>query len=202
MYLSKTPAIVKPISKHLVWNVQDAGNKIYLTFDDGPTPDVTSGVLSLLDAYQAKATFFCIGKNVIEHPEIFQRTVLNGHSVANHSFSHENGWKTNNRDYYKSYLKCAEIVDSRLFRPPYGKITQSQARAIGKRSNIIMWDVLSGDFDPKTNANACARRVIKNTRPGSIIVFHDSFKAKDKMLPALEQCLDHFSDKGFEFDQL
>ena len=202
MYLSKTPDLVKPLSKDLYWRVKTDEKVLYITFDDGPTPGVTPGVLSLLASYNAKATFFCVGKNVRKHPEVFSELTEQGHVVGNHSYDHNNGWKTSGYNYLKSYLKCAELVDSGLYRPPYGKITLGQSKAISTRSKIVMWDVLSGDFDKKSSPETCAKRVIKHSEPGSIVVFHDSIKAAPRMQPALEAALQHFSDEGFRFETL
>lgn len=202
MYLAKTPNIVKPLTKDLIWHVNTGEKTLFLTFDDGPTPDVTDQVLDLLKKFNARACFFCVGSNVQKHRSLFRRIMDEGHSIGNHTFNHCNGWKTNNLAYYRSYLACANIMNSRLFRPPYGKISKSQAKAISSRSKIIMWDVLSGDFDVKSSPEKCLNRVVKNAKAGSIIVFHDSLKAKDRMLYALQGTLSHFNSLGYTFKAL
>ena len=155
--------------------------------------------MDLLKSYEAKGTFFCVGNNIEQYPELFERILEEGHSIGNHSFDHKNGWKTNNYTYLKGYVQCQALIDSNLYRPPYGKITKSQAQAIKKRSKIVMWDVLSGDFDTSSSPEQCTTRVLKHAEPGSIIVFHDSVKAQKNMLPSLEACLSHFKDEGFTF---
>lgn len=172
---------------------------LFLTFDDGPNPEVTPIVCSLLEKYNAKATFFCVGDNVKKHPEVFQQLIDAGHSVGNHTFNHLNGWKTKNRLYYKNILKASECIDSNLFRPPYGRITRQQSMRLKDKYDIIMWDVLSVDFDSKVNASQCADNVIKNAKNGSIIVFHDSLKASATMLKALPEVLQHFANLNYQF---
>lgn len=199
MYFSKTPEIIKPFARHLLWQVATKENQLFLTFDDGPTPGVTDLVLDLLQKYNARATFFCVGKNVIEHPLLFKQIVERGHTVGNHTHNHLNGWETSKLNYLKNYLTCLNTFQSPWFRPPYGKITRSQAKAIGLRSKIVMWDVLSGDFDPKSSKEACLNRVIKHAKQGSIVVLHDSEKCKEKMLFALEGTLEHFSNLSYSF---
>jgi len=158
--------------------------------------------LSILKEYNAKATFFCIGNNVQKNPEIFRQIIDEGHSVGNHSQNHLNGWRTKNPVYFRNVMKCAEEVDSKLFRPPYGKITRSQSAKLKRKFSIIMWDVLSGDFDPEISREKCLQNVIQSAQSGSIIVFHDSIKAADKMLFALPEVLRYFSSKGFSFRPL
>ncbi len=202
MYFSKTPQVIRPFAKDLLWCLPDSRKTIYLTFDDGPTPAVTEGVLDLLNTYQAKATFFCVGNQVAKYPDIFKSVLSNGHSVGNHTQNHLNGWKSKNIAYFKDYLECSKLVDSSFFRPPYGKISRSQATSIGKRSKIVMWDVLSGDFDVSSTPQDCSRRVQKHAQAGSIVVFHDSVKAEKNMFYSLEASLNHFSKQGYSFEAL
>jgi peptidoglycan/xylan/chitin deacetylase (PgdA/CDA1 family) len=166
---------------------------VYLTFDDGPHPTITPFVLDELKRFNAKATFFCIGKNVEQYPEIFQRILDEGHSVGNHTFNHVNGWKSNNFHYFKNIGKAGQLIKSNIFRPPYGRITYAQAIGIEKlfpKMKIIMWDVLSGDFDVNLSPQQCLNNVTQTTQPGSIVVFHDS----DKAWQRLEYTLPHFLD--------
>ncbi len=195
MYISKTPTIVKAIYSSLVWNMPRDSNNVYLTFDDGPHPQITPQVLTQLDKYKAKASFFCIGKNIVPNRPLFDKLISIGHSVGNHTYKHENGWKTENKEYYASISSCQELTQSNLFRPPYGKITKQQASTLNKKYKIIMWDVLSGDFDSKTSKEKCLNNVIKNIQPGSIVVFHDSEKAAEKMLYALPRVLEFICEK-------
>ncbi|ARV16926.1 polysaccharide deacetylase family protein [Polaribacter sp. SA4-12] len=190
------------------WRFPSNKKEIFLTFDDGPTPEITEFVLSELKKHHAKATFFCIGKNIKNHPEIFKKIISDGHSIGNHTQNHLKGWKTNTEDYIDNILECNKTItqfnDStikqQLFRPPYGKIKKSQAKELLKRDyKIIMWDVLSADFDITISKEKCLQNVQENTKEGSIIVFHDSVKAAERMEYALPKVLKTFSDKGFVF---
>ena len=202
MYFIKTPEILKHLYPNQVWSYPDSGKKIYLTFDDGPTPHITDWVLQELKKYSAKATFFVVGENAEKYPRIIKQIKAEGHAIGNHTYRHLNGWQTRTNIYLKDILHCDEIVPSRLFRPPYGRITRSQTRIMMKRYRVIMWDVLSGDFDSDISKEKCLKNVLDNTVPGSIIVFHDSVKAADRMQFALTGVLDHFVHKGFSFQKL
>lgn len=202
MYLVKTPSILKPLAKDLIWKIDTTDNVIYLTFDDGPTPGVTEKVLDILEQHNAKATFFCLGKNAEANPELFSQLTLSGHSVGSHSYSHQDGWKTGTYSYVKDALKGNRKINSTIFRPPYGHITLAQSNALKKRFKIVMWDVISGDFDKNITSEKCLGNVINNTESGSIVVFHDSLKAAEKMLNVLPQFLKHFRELGFRFDAL
>ena len=201
-YLVKTPALIKKLYPECLWDVRTNENIIYLTFDDGPTPEVTSYVLDELKKYNAKATFFCIGKNVKEHFDIYKRVISEGHKPGNHTFNHLNGWKTGDRIYLEDIEQAVNIIDSEYFRPPYGRITKFQLKALqGEKLKLktVMWSVLSGDFDVKISAENCYLNVIKNVKPGSIIVFHDSLKAFPRLQYTLPRVLNFFSDKDFQF---
>lgn len=199
MYPVKTPGIVKALYHDLEWKIQHSDRGIYLTFDDGPSPEVTPQVLDILKQFQAKATFFCIGDKVQKHPELFNRIIAEGHRIGNHTYHHKNGWKTKNFNYYKNVLMCDQLVSSKLFRPPYGRILRSQSKVLKKRFRIIMWSVLSGDFDVKTNKETCLKNVLQNTKSGSIVVFHDSPKSKEKVLFALPKVLHQFTQSQYQF---
>ncbi len=173
--------------------------KIYLTFDDGPIPVITPWVLDLLKDENIKATFFCVGENAKEYPEIYQRILDEQHAVGNHTYNHLNGWNMHSNKYLENIEKCAEFVHSNLFRPPYGRIKKSQISKLKSHYSIIMWDVLTGDYDRKTSPEKCLENAIKNTRNGSIIVFHDSVKAYKNLRFALPQFIAHAKEKGFEF---
>ncbi|MGB0881549.1 MAG: polysaccharide deacetylase family protein [Vicingaceae bacterium] len=202
MFLAKSPAIIKKYYSQLIWNIPNNENKIYLTFDDGPIPEVTEWVLEVLKQYQIKATFFCIGDNVQKHPLIYQRILNEEHTVGNHTYNHLKGWKTKKEVYFKNIETCANLVNSTLFRPPYGRIKKSQLKVIKEDYKIIMWDVLSGDFDAKTSPEQCYNNVIKHTKSGSIIVFHDSLKASKNLQYALPKAIEYLLKKGFVFEVL
>lgn len=199
MYLVRTPSIIKPVAKDFIWNIPTTEKEIYLTFDDGPTPGVTNLALDLLLQYNAKATFFCLGKNVTSNPELYRRIKEEGHAIGNHSWDHPDGWKTHDISYYKNVIRADQIIASSFFRPPYGRITLSQAKVLKKRFQLIMWTVLSADFDAAVTPEICLQNVINNVDQGSIIVFHDSEKAKRNMLYALEESLKFFTEEGYTF---
>ncbi|MGB0881528.1 MAG: polysaccharide deacetylase family protein [Vicingaceae bacterium] len=202
MFLAKTPAIIKRYYPQLTWDIPNNEQKIYLTFDDGPIPEITEWVLDLLNQKSIKATFFCIGENVQKHPKIFQRIKSEGHAIGNHTFNHLNGWKTGSWAYLKSIEECQQFVHSNLFRPPYGRIKKSQANKITRKYKVVMWDVLSGDFDQKTAPEKCYENVVQNVNPGSIIVFHDSLKAERNLKYALPKAIDYLQRQGFVFEVL
>lgn len=204
-YLKKTPWILKKLYPDCTWSIKTNQNILYLTFDDGPDPQATPFVLEELKKYSAKATFFCVGKNVVEFFHIYKQILNEGHKPGNHTYHHLNGWKTNDKKYVEDISEASKIIDSRLFRPPYGRITRFQIKAIeGEKLKLktIMWDVLSGDFDTSITVENCYLNVINNTRPGSIIVFHDSAKSFPVLQQALPKVLKYYSEKGFQFKEL
>ncbi|MES2330041.1 MAG: polysaccharide deacetylase family protein [Bacteroidota bacterium] len=205
MYLVKTPWWLRALYPSLTWRIKEPGKTIYLTFDDGPHETATPFVLDQLKQYNAKASFFCIGKNVTAHPSLYQRIIDEGHSVGNHSYHHTNGWKVKDDVYLKDIEDASTLIQSDLFRPPYGRIKRSQIRklqATNPKLQTIMWDVLSGDFDADLTGEACLGYVLYHTKRGSIIVFHDSEKAWERMKYALPKVLEHFSTEGYEFKRL
>ena len=205
MYLVKTPWLLKKLYPALTWNKSRKTQCIYLTFDDGPIPIVTPFVLNILRQYNAKATFFCIGDNVSKHPDVFEQVRNAGHSIGNHTFNHLRGWKTDDQIYADNFFKADELLYTNLFRPPYGRIKRSQIRLIKKAKpdiNIIMWDVLSGDFDINLEPEACLQNVLKYTENGSIVVFHDSLKAFDRLEYVLPRAMEEWSKQGYEFGML
>lgn len=202
MYLVKTPQIIQNLFPNFTWKIPAQEKVVYLTFDDGPIPAVTPWVLEQLKAFDAKGTFFCVGDNVRKYPDVFQQVVDAGHAVGNHTFNHLNGWTTENIPYFHNVRHCANRVNSVLFRPPYGRLKPKQAQFLQRHYRIVMWDVLSGDFDPKISAQQCLSNVVNNAEPGSIIVFHDSLKAKDKLQEVLPKVLRHFAEEGYQFGKL
>lgn len=203
----KTNKLIKLIFNKLIWDIPNSEKKIYLTFDDGPIPGVTEWVLDLLKEENIKATFFCIGDNIKKHPDVFKRILSEGHEIGNHTFNHLNGWKSNTNEYIENFKLCEtemlklEINNSKLFRPPYGKIKTPQSRMIRKLGyKIVMWDVLSYDFDATVSPEKCLENVISNTQQGSIIVFHDSIKSEKNLRFALPKAIKVLKEKGFVFD--
>lgn len=209
---AKIPSIVKKLFPGFVWNMPRDEKILYITFDDGPIPDVTEWVLDELKKYGAKASFFCIGDNVKKHPKIFGRLLSEGHSIGNHTYNHLKGWKTDTAIYIENTLKAEEVFNedrayssqkSRLFRPPYGQISIPKTRALRKSGyKIIMWDVIALDWIADTPAKKSAANIIDNATNGSVVVFHDSLKAERNMKYALTKTLEHFSSLGFEFKGL
>ena len=205
----KTPKLVKHVLPSLVWNIKTTEKVVYLTFDDGPTPENTDWVINTLDTFDAKATFFCIGNNIEKHPEIFKSIINKGHAIGNHTYNHLKGWKTKTKDYLINIYKTQLIIDSSynskplLFRPPYGRIKLKQVKALSKLNyQIIMWNILSKDWDKTIEKEVCLRNVIQNTKEGDIVVFHDSIKASRNMQYTLPRMLDHFTKKGYEFKRI
>jgi peptidoglycan/xylan/chitin deacetylase (PgdA/CDA1 family) len=205
MYLVKTPWLLKKLYPQLVWNHSRTQPVLYLTFDDGPIPIVTPFVLKTLKQFNAKATFFCIGDNVEKHPDIFKQVQADGHAIGNHTFNHLKGWKTEDSVYIDNFNKADQLLNTSLFRPPYGRIKRSQIqqlKALKPALKIMMWDVLSGDFDMALKPEACLKGVLKHTGNGAIIVFHDSLKAFNRLEYVLPRALDVWSKAGFRFDVL
>lgn len=207
----KTPSIIKSIFKNYTWDVPNDKNKIYLTFDDGPTPKITSWVLAELKKYNAKATFFCIGDNIKKYPTLFAEVVANGHAIGNHTYNHLNGWQTENEKYILNVAlfdtevlkNDYKIVAPFIFRPPYGKIKPSQAKILRKLGyKIIMWDIISNDVDGSISKEECLTNILKNTKAGSIIVFHDSIKAFENLEYVLPKVLAFLNKEGFVFEKL
>lgn len=198
MYLVTSPWWLRKLyGAGFTWNIPTQTNEIFITFDDGPHPRVTPFVLDCLQLYNATATFFCIGKNVQEHPGVYKQIIDQGHSVGNHTQDHLNGWKVNDQLYFDNISIAKSYINSRLFRPPYGRISRSQVKHLAAGFDIIMWNVLSGDFDVNLSPEKCLRNVTANTRPGSVVVFHDSEKAFRRLEFVLPRALQYFTEKGF-----
>lgn len=187
------------------WSVEDAGKQLFLTFDDGPHPEITPFVLEELRKFNAKASFFCIGNNVVKYPDVYRKVIDEGHTVGNHSYHHLNGWRTRDKLYLEDISLAKKYIDSRLYRPPYGKITPFQSARLTRPSfdmQIIMWSVLSGDFDPGISNDRCLDNVLLNTGDGDIVVFHDSVKAFERMRYALPRVLAYYAEKGYRFSRI
>ncbi len=207
-YWIKTNRLIKSIFSEYVWDIPTMEKKVFLTFDDGPTPEITLWTLSQLKAFDAKATFFCIGNNIDKHPEIFNRVINEGHAIGNHTFDHFNGWQKTTKEYIDNVQQCQEtmqrcalskITNSKIFRPPYGKIKKVQAKILQQSGyKIIMWDVLSADFDSSVAPEKCLDNVLKHIQTGSIIVFHDSVKSFKNLNYALPKTLSYLKENGYD----
>ncbi|MCB9195356.1 MAG: polysaccharide deacetylase family protein [Flavobacteriales bacterium] len=198
-YFIKTPKLLHSIYRDAVWFLPNSNNEIYLTFDDGPVKGITDVSLDILKSYGIKATYFCVGENAIKNPEIIKRIKEEGHAIGNHSLNHLNGWKTSNSNYIENIQLANKDLNSHLFRPPYGKIKRSQLKELNKHYKVIMWDVLSADFDPKVSPEQCVKNVIDHTTSGSIIVIHDNEKCGNKMLVSLPDIIENLQKKGYKF---
>ncbi|MFV5691655.1 polysaccharide deacetylase family protein [Flavobacterium sp. LT1R49] len=209
-YWIKTNRIIKKIFSNYTWDIPNSENKVYLTFDDGPIPEITEWVLEQLKKYDVKATFFCIGDNIDKHSEVFKKVINAGHAIGNHTFNHLNGWKTTTGAYLENFKRCEEIIQqsginlkSKLFRPPYGKIKTTQAEKIRKLGyKIIMWDVLSADFDRNLSKEDCLENVLSNIESGSVIVFHDTTKAFKNLEYVLPRTLAYLKENNFMCDTI
>ncbi len=203
-YLVTTPWWLRMFYPGCIWEMPAEGNKVYLTFDDGPHEMATPFVLDTLKQYDARASFFCIGKNVVAHPAIYRRIIEHGHTTGNHTYHHLNGWKTDNSAYYHDISNAAEYIRSGYFRPPYGRLRFSQVKHLKTNMNLqpVMWSVLSGDFDQNISNEQCTDNVIRNMRPGSIIVFHDSARAFDKITYALPKVMEEIKKRGWVTEKL
>tara|TARA_B100000809_G_C15122056_1_gene524686 strand:- start:2035 stop:2688 length:654 start_codon:yes stop_codon:yes gene_type:complete len=206
----KTPVIAKKMFPNYIWDMATTNKELYLTFDDGPTPKITNWTLDILKQYDAKATFFCIGSNIEKHPNIFENIIKDGHAIGNHTQNHIKGWTTKNKNYLKDIKEAQTIINSKtenlqssivtLFRPPYGQIKPKQGKKlIDLDYKIIMWDVLSFDWEQDISEEKCLENVLSKSKSGSIVVFHDSVKASRNMMYALPKVLEYFSKKGFCF---
>ncbi len=208
MYLHQTPRLLQKLLPTLTWR-NPSDRSVYLTFDDGPIPEVTPRVLEILSHYQAKATFFCVGDNINKYPLVFKEVIDHGHRIGNHTQHHINGWQTTSTAYQREVQQCQQTIDTHysttekpLFRPPYGRLKPAQWRQLKRNYDIVMWDVLSADYKEDLSPKVCLRKTIQYTRPGSIVVFHDSLKSWKRLGFVLPRFLHYFSSKGYTFDTL
>lgn len=212
MFIHKTNFLMRALYPDFIWKIPTAEKEIFLTFDDGPIPEITEFVLEELKKYQAKATFFCIGDNIEKHPDIFQQILNQQHTIGNHTFNHLKGWDTQSEEYLDNFKKCENEVFKqipnpnsqipKLFRPPFGRIKRNQAKEIMKSHQIVMWDVLTGDYDQNLSKEPVLSKTLQYTEQGSIVLFHDSIKASRNMMYTLPRVLEHFSSRGFTFKAL
>ncbi len=198
----RPPNFLRWIYPNAIWNLPSDSKVVYLTFDDGPTPEVTEEVLQILENYQAKATFFCIGKNIEQHPELFKLVQTKAHHIGSHTYSHLNGWKSKPTDYLNDYQKGRDLAQSNLFRPPYGRILLKPLQTIQKQDKVIMWDILSKDYNESLTPETVLNNILRNIKPGAIIVFHDSEKAKKNVLAVLPQLLQNLKQQGYAMEAI
>ena len=195
-----TPKFIQALFPSLVWRKETKNKEIWLTFDDGPDAEITPWILSVLKEEEIKATFFLVGQQIEEFPELVGAIINDGHLIANHSYSHRNGWLTSKEKYLKDIETCQELMpNNKLFRPPYGKITKAQIALLKDKYKIILWDVLSWDFQQNTSPKRVQENILKNTKSGSIIVMHNNQKSYKNMQPILEETIQILKKKGFRF---
>ncbi len=198
-YFKRNPFLLRQwYKKSLLWQVYTKEKQVYLTFDDGPTPELTLQILAILRRFQVQATFFCVGENVMRYPALFQKIIDEGHGVGNHSFNHLNAWEIDAKTYISNVDKAAEYIPSKLFRPPYGKISPALIKQLKTKFKLVMWTVLSADFDPDVDADQAYCNATAHTKRGDIIVFHDNLKAEKKVLEALPRTLLFFQKQGIK----
>ena len=228
MFVHKTNFLMRALYPDFIWRIPTENKEIFLTFDDGPIPEITEFVLEELEKYKAKATFFCIGGNIEKYPDIFQKVVNQQHTIGNHTFNHVRGWDVDDNYYIDNFNECEEIIvdrssmfdilfsttehrtsntkpkrrSHRKFRPPFGRIKRGQAKEILKTHEIVMWDVLTGDYDQSLPKERVLSKTLKHIEKGSIVLFHDSIKASKNMMYALPKVLEHFSEQGYNFKAL
>jgi len=203
MYLVKSPFVLRWfLSKDLIWKIPVTDKIIFLTFDDGPVPETTPDILSILARFQIKATFFCVGENVKKHPAEFENVFKAGHVIGCHTFNHLKGWDFPTDTYVENVKMCGKYFQTPFFRPPYGRIKTSQIRQLRNDYHIVMWSVLTGDFDRNTPPERCLENAVKYTRPGSIVVFHDNIKARENFQYALPRFIEHFLALDYRFETL
>jgi len=196
------PRALHSLLRGLVWRKDSSEKVIYLTFDDGPVPEVTPLVLDILDNYDLKATFFCVGENIEKYPDVYDEVLRRGHKTGNHTFNHLKGFSVSTTEYIENVLKASEYIDSRLFRPPYGRITPKQLKLLKPRYEIIMWDLITHDYNQNLSAQTIFRNVKNYARNGSIVVFHDSIKARDNVLTVLPLAIEYLKNEGYSFGLL
>jgi peptidoglycan/xylan/chitin deacetylase (PgdA/CDA1 family) len=212
MYFVRTPYIIKKLFPQLIWDLPNAENKVYLTFDDGPHPEITPWILEQLKKYDAKATFFCLGENVKKYPEIIEQILKEGHQIGNHGYAHLNGWETDNDNYLQDYLKCQDLLkqvtnsDNNIFRPAYGKVKKYQILRIkshisNHKSEIINWSLMAGDFDQNQTSAQCFSN-LKKVKSGDVVVLHDNEKAWKHLEYCLPKFLEFCNGKNFRLNKI
>lgn len=202
MLIERPHKLFRLFYKGAIWRLNTDEKVIYLTFDDGPTPEVTTKVLDILDAYNIKASFFCIGQNVINYPEIYQLLIAKGHTVGNHTHSHLKGFEVSNEEYFANVKEASKYIHSQYFRPPYGRIKRSQLRALQKNYTVVLWDLITRDYNANLSNEYILRNIKRLKRNGSIVVFHDSRKAEKRLLAVLPEAIKYWIQQGYTFKKL
>ena len=198
----RLPRYITSLFKEAVWRLDETERIVYLTFDDGPIPEITPWVLDLLQKEKIKATFFCVGENVMRNPEVYQQILKDGHSVGNHTFNHWQGIKKGNKDYFQNIEKAGEYIDSDLFRPPHGWLKPSQYHFLKKKFRIIMWDLISCDYDVRIRPERVFKNITDFVRPGSVITFHDSIKAQRNLKETIQPAIRWIKEQGYRFEAI
>lgn len=196
------PRLLRPFWGKVIWRKDPSSKVVYITFDDGPVPEVTIPVLNILAEYGIKATFFCVGDNVKKYPDTYAQMLCQGHAVGNHTFHHLKGYSVTNNEYFENIKLASKYIQSNLFRPPHGHIRFSQIKEIQKNFQIIMWDLITHDYNSSLSPNTILKTIKKYTKNGSIVVFHDSLKAKNNVLQVLPQAIAYWKSEGYEFGVL
>lgn len=196
------PRLLRPLWGKVIWRKDPSKKVIYITFDDGPVPEVTPLVLDILDSCNVKATFFCVGENVQKNSNTYKQVVTNGHKVGNHTFNHLKGFSVSDLEYYANIEKASKLIDSKLFRPPYGQISLSQIKELKSHYSLIMWDIITHDYNKNISPETILKTIKKYTRNGSIVVFHDSIKAKQNVLAVLPKAIEYWKNEGYSFGVL
>lgn len=202
MVITKIPKLIQYLLYYFEFKIKGENKILYLTFDDGPIPEVTPEVLDILDKYNAKATFFCVADNIKKHPEVFQSIIDRGHRLGNHTYHHIKGWESPNNEYFEDIERANQLVNSNLFRPPYGRIGFFQARELRKKYRLILWSVLSYDYSGKLSKEKVWDNIRKSVTDNDIILFHDNIKARDNMIYSLSNTLSFYSQRGFQFKSI
>lgn len=203
MVLQRLPSIISfYYGKKVLLRFPSGSKKLYITFDDGPTKNVTEAILDTLKKYQATSTFFCCGNSAEKNPKLVQKIIEDGHLIGNHTFSHIKGTKTKNDLYFEDVERCHQIIKSDYFRPPYGRISKSQVKYLSEKYQIVLWSLLTEDYNPNLSQEDCLQKAIKKTKDGDIVVFHNSEKAAKNVLYVLPKYLDYFYNQGFSFEKL
>jgi peptidoglycan/xylan/chitin deacetylase (PgdA/CDA1 family) len=200
MYFVERPlSALKIFFKGTVWRINRQEKAIYLTFDDGPVPEITPAVLDILDKYHVKATFFCVGENVEKHPEVYAEVLRRGHAVGNHTYNHLKGFEHRKSTYLANVKKAATVINSPFFRPPYGRIRPVQLRTLRKQYKVILWDLITRDYNSRLSPDYILQTIRRLTRNGSVIVFHDSVKAQKNLFATLPQAIEFWQGEGYAF---